>query len=53
MPTRRATTRPTAAETDDAPVTCAECQETFASVAAATEHYYATHGNPEGDEPTA
>lgn len=33
-------------------VPCAECGETFPSVAAATEHYYATHGKPEG-EPTA
>ena len=44
---------PTATQPDDQPVTCAECGETFPSVAAATEHYYATHGKPEGDEPTA
>jgi len=43
---------PTAAAPDDGPVTCAECGETFPSVAAATEHYYATHGKPK-DEPTA
>src|SRR6266511_5326122 len=42
---------PTATETDDQPVTCAECGETFPSVEAATEHYYATHGKPDG-EPT-
>jgi hypothetical protein len=33
-------------------VRCAECGEEFAGVQAATEHYYATHGKPEG-EPTA
>jgi hypothetical protein len=44
---------PTAPAPDDQPVTCAECGETFPGVAAATEHYYATHGKPEGDEPTA
>ena len=43
---------PTATEQDQQPVTCAECQETFPSVEAATEHCYATHGKPE-DEPTA
>jgi hypothetical protein len=43
---------PTAAEPDQQPVTCAECGETFPGVAAATEHYYATHGKPESDEPT-
>ena len=35
---------PTAAADDGKPVTCAECHETFPSVQAATEHYYATHG---------
>jgi hypothetical protein len=34
-------------------IVCHACGETFPSVAAATEHYYATHGKPEGDEPTA
>ena len=43
---------PTAATDDGKPVTCAECGETFPDVGAATEHYYATHGKPEG-EPTA
>jgi len=42
---------PPATEPDDQPVTCAECGETFPSAAAATEHYYATHGKAE-DEPT-
>jgi hypothetical protein len=42
---------PPATEPDDEPVPCAACGETFPSVAAATEHYYATHGKPEGDEP--
>jgi len=44
---------PTATQPDEGPVTCAECGETFPNVAAATEHYYATHGKPEDDEPTA
>jgi hypothetical protein len=43
---------PQATEPDEGPVPCAECGETFPSVAAATEHYYATHGKPV-DEPTA
>jgi Restriction Enzyme Adenine Methylase Associated len=43
---------PPAATVDDGPVTCAVYQETFPSVAAATEHYYATHGKPD-EEPTA
>ena len=43
---------PPATQPDDQPVTCAECHETFPSVDAATEHYYATHGKPV-DEPTA
>jgi Restriction Enzyme Adenine Methylase Associated/Protein of unknown function (DUF2924) len=34
-------------------IVCAACGETFPTVEAATEHYYATHGKPEGDEPTA
>jgi len=41
---------PTAAEDDGKPVPCAECGETFPSVHAATEHYYAAHGK--ADEPT-
>jgi hypothetical protein len=44
---------PPARQPDDGPVTCAECGETFPSVAAATEHYYTTHDKPEGDESTA
>jgi hypothetical protein len=44
---------PTATQPDDQPVRCATCGETFPGVEAATEHYYATHGKPEGDEPTA
>src|SRR6266511_3654883 len=45
---------PTAATPDDQPVPCAECGETFPGVAAATEHYYATHGKPDGEgEPPA
>jgi hypothetical protein len=40
---------PPATEPDEGPVPCAECGETFPSVAAATEHYYATHGKPEGE----
>jgi hypothetical protein len=43
-----------ATEPDERPVPCAECGgETFPSVAVATEHCYATHGKPEGDDPTA
>jgi hypothetical protein len=45
---------PTTTEPDDQPVTCATCGETFPGVEAATEHYYATHGKPDGEgEPTA
>jgi hypothetical protein len=47
---------PTHDPADDAPlemIRCAECGEEFQGVQAATEHYYATHGKPEGDEPTA
>src|SRR6266511_4397103 len=40
---------PTATQPDDQPVTCAECHETFPSVQAATEHYYATHGKADGN----
>ena len=40
---------PTAAEGDGQPVPCAECGETFPSVQTATEHYYATHGNADGE----
>jgi len=43
---------PPATEPDEGPVPCAECGETFPSVEAATEHYYATHGKSE-EEPTA
>jgi hypothetical protein len=43
---------PTATQPDDQPIRCAECGETFPGVAAATEHYYATHGKPD-EEPTA
>ena len=42
---------PPATQPDDQPVTCAECGEAFPGVAAATEHYYATHGKAL-DEPT-
>jgi Restriction Enzyme Adenine Methylase Associated len=42
---------PPATEPDEGPVPCAECGETFPSVAAASDHYYATHGKPNGDEP--
>src|SRR6266545_5052366 len=42
---------PTAAADDGKPVTCAECHETFSGVAAATEHYYATHGKAD-EEPS-
>ena len=45
---------PTATADDGKPVTCAECHETFPSVQAATEHYYATHGKADeepGGEP--
>jgi hypothetical protein len=53
MATRRASSRPQPRPRNAGPVTCAECGETFPSVAAATEHYYATHGKPESDEPSA
>ena len=44
---------PTATQPDDQPVRCATCGETFPGVAAATEHYYATHGKPDKEgEPT-
>ena len=33
------------------PVTSAACHETFPSVEAATEHYYAAHGKPEDEPP--
>src|SRR6266540_7527461 len=42
---------PTGAETDDQPVACASCGETFPETKAATEHYYATHGKVD-EEPT-
>jgi len=40
----------TTTQDDGKPVPCAECGETFPTVQAATEHYYATHGK--ADEPT-
>ena len=43
---------PAAAQPDDQPVRCAECGKTFRGVAAATEHYYSTHGKAD-EEPTA
>jgi hypothetical protein len=30
-------------------IRCAECGEEFQGIQAATEHYYSTHGKPEGD----
>jgi len=38
-----------AIEDDAKPVTCAECEDTFPGVQAATERYYATHGRGDGE----
>ncbi len=40
---------PMAIEDDAKPVTCAECEDTFPGVQAATERYYATHGRGDGE----